>query len=741
MRWIILLLIVCLLGAGGFYYSQHHANSEESPLTFCQNDAWLILQCNDLNSTLIAMADSNSIYAAVPSFQAAITNIKSIKHLTNRKRAFIAISGDIMKPSITIISDQPFAEIPSNWINLVNSNSKWFAITNHQNHVPFTSEEILYISDNDQMELNDQLFISLIGINQLAEASFTSNIHDQLKKELPQSGWLRFEFSDEEIMQATAVAKVKGSESVDQNVSNLFRYLPSKTIAAVAFANKSANYAIIYCDYGLEDSTEMFLLIEETRDSANSLDAIANQYFNKSWIKTADINMIGTLHLLSKNKAAAQRFINDYEAFNRLSEAAIYTALASKSSESSFSIFVQKPAKYSNNLILEEIDDSNAITSILFQANSEFSNTKSYSLLVSHHNEPKDELRKYWNLILDKPAEAGPWKFVNHYSNEEEILIQDKLHQLYLINREGKVLWKKQMDNSIVGDIQIIDAFNSGKNQMLFVTKKRLVILDRNGNNIEGFPILLKGEPSTSPTAVQYSKDADIRLLVHADKHLFNYTIEGFETTGWKKPKTGQLSHPIKLLQVGRRDYLIAINSADSILFFDRSGKERQKPIALKINVKQSVLSMDSKMQSSAITTLDYNGNLIKTHFDGTQTSISISADTNMAFAVDPSSEINYTTISGNRMVSYNPDGKEVLGYIFPTKLKHNITWLDRKLDWIAVSSGSEVFVVDTKTGPIERMPIPGDTRCMLIDADGNGVNEILTHQSDGTVTCYQLTY
>ena len=730
------------LGAGGLYYWQNHVNVETNPVSYFQKDAWLILKYDDFKSARIAMTDSQSIYQAIPSFHSVIDalNTLEIDETESSKPTFISIARDLSNPSIVIITDQLKSTQSENWYAMETDGIELTAFANQDKYEPLTENQDLQFDDLSLSE-QDHLYISALGIQRIITSSFSDDFSQILNSEFPESDWLKFDFEDNGLMQATAVAKVKGSEVVEQDVSNLFRYLPSNTSAALSIASPAANYALVLCDYGFEDSTELFLLIEETQDSTSALDSIAQLHFNDSWIQSADINMIGTLQLVSKNEKASQRFINDYKAFNRLSEASIFQSLGEKMSASSFNLFIQRPSKYANGLVLKDIENTNAITSMLFQTNSEFADTKSYSLLISHNQEAKDNLRRYWSMVLDKPADAGPWRFINHYTSEEEILIQDKLHQLYLINREGKILWKKQLDNRIVGDITMIDAFASGKNQMLFTTKKRLTILDRNGNHIDGFPIKLDHEPTASPSAIRYDKDSEIRVLINLGNNLLNFTVEGTPVKGWKKPKTGILNHPIELLQIGDKDYLIAFNDGDSILFYDRSGKQRKDPIGLKINVKESMTHMGSDMKSSSISTIDSYGNLVITNLEGDQTSVRVPRDSNMTIAINNVGSIKYTTISGERLASYDAEGKEVLGYLFPTALKTDYVWLDQKSGWLAVSNGSDLYVVNTETGPLERMPVSGDQRCMLIDTDKNGVKEILTHQPDGTLTCYQLTY
>ena len=49
-----------------------------------------------------------------------------------------------------------------------------------------------------------------------------------------------------------------------------------------------------------------------------------------------------------------------------------------------------------------------------------------------------------WTTVLDTICTTKPWSFVNHTTNENEIVVQDEAHHLYLINAKGAILWKKK---------------------------------------------------------------------------------------------------------------------------------------------------------------------------------------------------------------------------------------------------------------------------------------------------------
>lgn len=740
MRWIISLLLVLALSTAGLFYWKNTCNKTQNPIALCSEDAWLIVQTSNIFQLIQKITDSTSVYSAIPKLEPTISELSELYTCFGAEHDFgiISLSGELIAPEITVISSQQLVNLPE----------AWYTQQAGEYHI-YSNREILEITHQtdlqiETLELTDgsvtSVSFSPFSIQSLIGGVLSNPIEKMFFEEFPKNGWITFEVSDDQIYSGTAVAKTNNSTQIGNN-SNLFRYLPSKTNAAILFSKLEADYALVSCNYGWNDSSELFLLISPNADSLNSLDLVAQSYFDQNWISDATLQMIGNVQLLSKNETASKRFISDFNANNRLTETNTFKSLASNISDASFSIYYNQRQSIDGGLLTTSKESDSEITSLVFQTNSEFSSTKSYSFGISHHSEIREDLRKVWKLFLDKPAENGPWFFENHYSGESEILIQDKLHQLYLINKDGKILWKKQLDNTIVGDIVMVDAFDSGKNQMLFATQKRLILLDRNGNYVEGFPINLDDPIHVGPTAIRYDRESEIRFFVCAGKSLLNFNNEGQQPKGWKLPKTGVIQSPIEYLKVGSKDYLIALNSSDSVLFLDRSGVERKKPLGLKMNIVSCTLSVENTMESSYVFTQNKTGVAVKTFFDGHQETIGIEADSNSFLCHNPDFGNPYVKFHENTMTTFDIDGNVKLEYLFPKSIDWDIRWLDAKQNLFAVSSGNQVYIIEGSSGPIERMPIDGDLRCLLIDLDGNGISELVNHKSDGSITCYQLGF
>ena len=105
--------------------------------------------------------------------------------------------------------------------------------------------------------------------------------------------------------------------------------------------------------------------------------------------------------------------------------------------------------------------------------------------------------------------------FVKNYITKKlDIVVQDTKNNLNLISNNGKVLWKKRIDQPILGKVSQIDIYKNGGLQLIFNTKNKIYVLDRNGKDVMPFPKTFK-DPITQPLAVfDYDKNKNYRILI-----------------------------------------------------------------------------------------------------------------------------------------------------------------------------------------------------------------------------------
>jgi len=189
------------------------------------------------------------------------------------------------------------------------------------------------------------------------------------------------------------------------------------------------------------------------------------------------------------------------------------------------------------------------------------------------------EDESYWKAEMDAKAVIPPMFVKNHLSDEHEILVQDENNQLYLFNLVGQELFKRELPEPIESRPQQIDAFKNGKLQFIFNTKNYIYVLDRNGKDVDGFPIELDSPAETELSVIEYDGKRDYRLLIACkNKRIYNYGVDGKRTKGWKHNRGGDPTiHPFKHLVVRGKDYLITGESDGKVHLLDRRGKNRVK--------------------------------------------------------------------------------------------------------------------------------------------------------------------
>ncbi len=181
-----------------------------------------------------------------------------------------------------------------------------------------------------------------------------------------------------------------------------------------------------------------------------------------------------------------------------------------------------------------------------------------------------------WKYPLDSLSSMQPISVINHNSRQTEIMVQDLKKILYLIDAEGRMIWKKQLPEFIMGKISQIDYFRNNKLQYLFNTTNAMYLIDRNGDFVERFPVFFK-IPATSPiTIVDYEDTKEYRIFIALqDLNVYCLTKDGKIVDGWKPFKTEEVViKPIQYLRLADKDYIVILDDKQPY-FLNRKGEIR----------------------------------------------------------------------------------------------------------------------------------------------------------------------
>ncbi|MTI32667.1 hypothetical protein [Xanthovirga aplysinae] len=176
---------------------------------------------------------------------------------------------------------------------------------------------------------------------------------------------------------------------------------------------------------------------------------------------------------------------------------------------------------------------------------------------------------------LDALVASKPFVVKSHLDGSKEVVLQDSAQNLYLLNSEGTVLWKKLVDGPLISDVYQLDFFQNSKLQFLFATPHALHILDRKGNSVTHYPLeVIKERKIAYLSLVDYDKSGRFRFLAADDEgRLYLYNKEGELLEGWEGINLGgPLSMPPFHIRISGKDCIVALQKNGKLHMLNRRG-------------------------------------------------------------------------------------------------------------------------------------------------------------------------
>ena len=294
-----------------------------------------------------------------------------------------------------------------------------------------------------------------------------------------------------------------------------------------------------------------------------------------------------------------------------------------------------------------------------------------------------------WSVNLDTPAIINPQIVKNHYNGEDEIFIQDENNQIYLISNSGKILWKKSIDGSIIGNVHQVDILKNNKLQMAFVTENKLYIVDRNGNNLKNYPKTLSKKAIVGLSVFDYDKNKNYRFMIptaEADVLLLN--MQGEMPSDWNFTSTADITTPLQYFNIKGKDYIVTANE-EKALIVNRRGENRVTP-------KDDTKGIKTGFFADAVGTQDRfvgageNGKILFIYTNNqVQETVIKDFAKNFEFTL-------YKGRVGNYYMFYDKNGFEAYDKDFKIYLRDNS--ISGGENPVMLASGSKLATFDTKT-------------------------------------------
>ncbi|HLP11819.1 MAG TPA: hypothetical protein VK177_07810 [Flavobacteriales bacterium] len=225
-----------------------------------------------------------------------------------------------------------------------------------------------------------------------------------------------------------------------------------------------------------------------------------------------------------------------------------------------------------------------------------------------------------WDVSFDTLLQNTPHIIDNHITGTKNIVIQDRANVLHSLSATGKTEFTVPLGEKIVGEIVNVDIHNNGKKQLLFVTPKKLHIIDLKGKYLPGFPVNIGKEATSTPAAYDYESDGNYRILIPCGSKIANYNKEGKPVSGFLfSGLPANITQAPEFQRIDNKDYLFICDEAGNVKLTDRKGVDRYTvTFKLKNRAANKVhFEKGATVETSKIVYCTNNGHIYKQFLNG----------------------------------------------------------------------------------------------------------------------------
>ncbi len=339
-------------------------------------------------------------------------------------------------------------------------------------------------------------------------------------------------------------------------------------------------------------------------------------------------------------------------------------------------------------------------------------------LFISYNPVVEIPPQTVWESKLDTCFTHKPFLVKNHRDKSTEIFVQDEHNQIYLISSKGNILWKKPLNEKIIGDVKQIDCYRNNKLQYLFTTTKQLYLIDRNGKHVRNFPVPLPSNAVRGVAVFDYNNNKDYRIFVPCiNKKVYVYSKKGELVKGWNpNPADNAITCDVQFFRVQNKDYLVYADRFRAYIL-NRKGKERVKLKKQFSKSTKNAFYLDKR--SNQLITTDNAGVVYKIDFKGNVTSKSyLNLSPNHYFVVTDltsNGRNEYIFADNNFIAVYQPNGKLLWKKTFKGNISAapSIYRFSKKSKEVGVCIGglNKIHLLNAKGKSHTGFPLKGNTK------------------------------
>ncbi len=484
---------------------------------------------------------------------------------------------------------------------------------------------------------------------------------------------------------------------------------------------------------------------------SEAFEGLKDPYFTRVGDAILMANSINALRNLLNGLSTKNTLVND-DGFAALSE-----QISGSSNLLIYSSLARSPYIYQHLLdeengkaILAQAEVLKKFEAFIYQVSHYRGDLYYNNIYLKHNPAYKKETNSLWELQVKNTVSQKPSLLTNHYTDALEIFLQDDSNRVYLISNTGKLLWELPLKGKITSDIHQVDVYKNGKLQILFSTATQLYLIDRNGNNVESYPVKFSKPASNGVSVADYDNSRDYRFFIGlAGGEILTYDVKGSIVEGWEySDPDGDIVSPVKHIRIKSKDYLFARNRAGDIRLLDRKGDLRQKTTQkiLAPAKGEPQLALGSKITESSLFYVDSAGYAYRQGFNDRFEKIRLTekAILDYDFAdLDGDGSLDCVVLSATSLQAFKMSGAILFSVDLAESQSYSIQLFLFPKNAVRIGltdpQAEQLLLYEANGAVRNGFPIYGSTPFAVGDMNSDGYFNLITAGKDGFMYAYAI--
>ncbi len=218
-----------------------------------------------------------------------------------------------------------------------------------------------------------------------------------------------------------------------------------------------------------------------------------------------------------------------------------------------------------------------------------------------------------WEFRADTTIAGKANIITDPADHTQKVVFLDVSNNMYLLNHNGELIWKKHLDESPVSEIHVVESKQNKKALLVFNSRNLIHIFGLNDPNTAQKLIKLPFAATAGISIIDYENNSNYRILVPClNQKIYNYSLDGKPTAGWTNITTlAILLEPIEHIKFAKKEFLIATDKNGRVYILDRRGYEVFKNKKPFLQAKNSRFFIHADGKKQYLLTSDRSGKLI----------------------------------------------------------------------------------------------------------------------------------